>query len=258
VTPTAKAGALLAELGIVRPEDIDLEAMAFHCGATIVYEPLRGCEARLIGRGDRAIITVNSRSSLGRQRFSGAHEVGHWLYDRGEIALACTSAAMTSNWTRSGRETRANRFGADLLLPPAMFKVAADGMPPTLDSVSLLADRFRTSLTATAIRLVELGGQPAMVALYGTEGRKWFVPGPEVRDLLWPVRAVSTGSAAEELMRGGGDYRAARDVTADIWIDDTDADAYLLHEESYRIADELVLTLLWWEDESQVTDAIER
>lgn len=36
------AAVLLRELGITEPEDIKIEAIAQYCGATIVYEPLRG------------------------------------------------------------------------------------------------------------------------------------------------------------------------------------------------------------------------
>ena len=56
--------ALLDELGINAPSEIAIEAIAQYCGATIVYEPLDGCEARILGSGDRAIITVNARGGL--------------------------------------------------------------------------------------------------------------------------------------------------------------------------------------------------
>ena len=57
---------LLEELGITEPEEIELEVIAQHVGATVVVEPLTGTEARLVGSGDKAIITVNANSSLPR------------------------------------------------------------------------------------------------------------------------------------------------------------------------------------------------
>ena len=61
---------LLAHLGIESPGDIDIEAIAQFCQATVEYAPLDGCEARILGYGDRAIITVNSNgTNRGRQRF---------------------------------------------------------------------------------------------------------------------------------------------------------------------------------------------
>ena len=53
---------ILSLLGITEPEDLDIEAIAYACGATIVRQPLTGCEANIIGYGDKAIITVNNQS----------------------------------------------------------------------------------------------------------------------------------------------------------------------------------------------------
>lgn len=39
---------LLRDLGIREPKDLDIEAIAEYCGATVVYRPLEGCEARII------------------------------------------------------------------------------------------------------------------------------------------------------------------------------------------------------------------
>jgi hypothetical protein len=50
---------LLSDLGITEPCDIRIEAIAQHCGATVVYERLKGSAARILGFGDRAFITVD-------------------------------------------------------------------------------------------------------------------------------------------------------------------------------------------------------
>jgi hypothetical protein len=65
------------------------QAIAYACGATILPQPLTGCQANIIGFGDRAIITVNSKSIRTRQRFSSGHEPGHWMKDRGQNAFGC-------------------------------------------------------------------------------------------------------------------------------------------------------------------------
>ncbi len=76
---------VLKELGVTEPSEIDVDAIAWSLGVRVKYRPLDGCEARITGNGDKAIITVNSRSSRRRKRFSVAHELGHWKYDRGRI-----------------------------------------------------------------------------------------------------------------------------------------------------------------------------
>ena len=79
---------LLKSLGIDDPKEIDLEAIAFHVGALINYDDLKGCEASLDGYKDRAIITIRKNSIKTRQRFSIANELGHWQYHRGQ-AFEC-------------------------------------------------------------------------------------------------------------------------------------------------------------------------
>ena len=79
----APAEQLLQTLGVTDPRDIDLEAIAFDQGAVVKYRPLDGCEARIIGYGDRAMITVDNRRRPSRVRFSTAHEIGHWHRHRG-------------------------------------------------------------------------------------------------------------------------------------------------------------------------------
>ena len=51
---------VLDELGITEPSEIRIEAIAHHCGVTIVYEPLDGYEARILESNETAIVTVNT------------------------------------------------------------------------------------------------------------------------------------------------------------------------------------------------------
>src|SRR5688572_10635068 len=136
--PFKAPAVLLEELGITEPNGIDIEAISQYCGATIVYEPLDGSEARILGAGDRAIITVNANSQRARQRFSAAHELGHWMRDRGKVAFACTETMLLREWGADNPERRANRYAADLLLPRKIFEVHARAMPATFASARTL------------------------------------------------------------------------------------------------------------------------
>lgn len=161
-----RAEKLLEHLGISRPEEIDVEAIAAFCGAIVRYEVLKSSEARIVGFGDKAIITVNGSSSRGHQRFSVGHELGHWLLDRGRVAFECDTKVMAAEWTGNSRERLANRYAADLLLPTWMFCPRVRSKPITFATVEELASVFEMSLTATAIRLVEHGPLPAMVVCW--------------------------------------------------------------------------------------------
>jgi IrrE N-terminal-like domain len=244
---------LLNELGITEPQDIRIEGIAQYCGATILYESLTGCEARILGLGDQAFITIRKESSLERQRFSAGHELGHWMRDRGKLAFHCAGTDFTREWQTENSEKRANRYATDLLLPDFMFTPRAKNRPITFASVEALANDFRTSLTATAIRLVELGSFPAMIICSSLQGRCWFMRGEDVPSFLYPVEKPDRDSLAYDLLAGG---RRSGPITvyADTWINHRDAHRYKLVEDSRKVSGEVVITLLWWENEQQLLD----
>lgn len=250
--PFKAPAVVLDELGITEPSEINVEAIAEHCGATIIYETLTGCAARILGRDGRAFITVDAGSSRPRQRFSAGHELGHWMRDRGNVAFSCTDRDLEGYWIDDHPERRANRYSADLLLPRKLFQSAVKSMVPTFECVSQLAALFTTSLTATAIRLVELGRAPSMVVANDTSGRKWFSASETVPKVLWPRSTPGTSTIAAKLLAGGV-ASGPRQVDADEWIDHRDAGRYTLKEDSIVIYRGHVLTLLWWQDESQIT-----
>lgn len=245
---------ILAELGIREPDDLDIEAIAEYCGATIRYRPLSGCEARIIGYRDRAIITINVNSWRGRQRFSGGHELGHWICDRGQVAFKCDYESYVRGWWAANPETRANRFASDLLLPLSMFQPCARGLPVTFASVRKLADEFKMSLTSIAIRLVEHGGLPSLLVCNGPQKKEWFVASPEVKGRLWPVARPKQGSLAASLLNNVNEQKGSTDVRCDHWINHPRAEHYWIREDSLRLNEGTVLSLLWWEDEKQLLD----
>jgi hypothetical protein len=248
---------ILKELWIETPEDIDIEAIATYCSATIVYEALSGCEARLLGKANKAIITVNSRSPRERQRFSAGHELGHWMRDRGRMAFSCDDSAFNSEWDaeKENPERNANCYSADLLLPKSMFANHAQKRPITFETVRDLSASFQTSLTATAIRLVELGSYPAMIVCNEKNGRRrWFVRSSDIPRSLWPRNKPASYTIASEILRGVAQPQGPVEVSSAGWFDCPGSDRYAIQEDSLQITTELVLSLLWWKDERQLIE----
>lgn len=251
-TPPEK---ILSTLGITEPDDIDIEAIAWECGATVLYEPLTGCEANIIGSGDKAIITVNSRAIAGRKRFSSGHELGHWMKDRGQHAFGCSKNQLYSSWSGNSPETRANRFASDLLLPVSMFAPLAKERPITLDTVAYLAAVFRMSRTATAMRLVNHGSFPWMLIHYEGGQRKWFITsGKGVHQSLFPPDRPRPRSLAATLLAQVLEDNKSGDVRADQWFDRYGAEKYYLKESCFKTGNDSATVLLWWEDEQQLMD----
>lgn len=253
INPGTTAEQLLDTLGITDPKDLDIEAIAFYCGATVLYERLTGCEANIVGAGDRAIITVNSDSLPGRQRFSAGHELGHWMRDRGQSAFGCTLNQITVEWSSSNPETRANTFASDLLLPKRLFVPLAENKPINLETLFALAKTFRTSLTATAIKLVELGSYPAMAVYYENGTRKWFKRPRSVPQSLWPPSRLDPGSLTSRLL-ARDQSQAEDDIRSDRWFEHRDADKHYIRESCFRTGPESAVAVIWWEEETQIIE----
>ena len=247
-------GMIFQELGITEPTEIHIEAIAEYCGATILYESITGSEARILGFGDRAIITVNKDSKLPRQRFSAAHELGHWMCDRGKIAFSCETQVFRTEWNNDNPERRANRYAADILMPAPMFTLQAENKKISFETVHTLSKVFQVSRTATAIRLVELGSFPAMIVCNDTFKRRWFVRGPLVPEELWPLEKPGRDTGAFSLLQDPGKNQESFDTRADNWIEHQNSSRYWVREDSVRITPDLILTLLWWKNERQILD----
>jgi hypothetical protein len=154
-------------------------------------------------------------------------------------------------------ETLANAFAADLLMPRYLFGPRARAGAVTVDAAEKLAGKFRCSLRAASIRLVQLAGRPAIVACYDRGGRRWFQRSPEVPEAFWPVRDLQRASEAFDLLKGGarpGSRSRPSFAPADLWIDRRDAGDYGITEQSVVVEDGVVLSILWWKDERQVID----
>ena len=247
---------ILRNLGITDPADIDLEAIAWHLGAKIRYRPLDGCEARIVGNVDRAIITVNSRSIPRRQRFSIAHELGHWMYHRGQKLPCETDGVGAGAVGPLSPERVADRFAGGLIMPAFLLdKVAKGYAKANFQTVRSIAETFNASVTATAIRLVEGDHMPAVLISHGTKGRKWFTRARSVPERWFPADDLSPDSFAFDILFGGkSDDPIPRKVGADAWFDRWGADRFEVHEQSIKTAADEILSLILISDERMLAD----
>lgn len=248
---------LLQELGVSEPSEIHLEAIAWHVGVRVKYEPLENCEARILGYGNRAIATIDPRKgNRQRVRFSLAHELGHWRHHRGK-SFVCRSDDI-GNAARSplDPERVADAYAADLLMPEYLFKPHARKSKTTsFELVESLSDAFQTSLTATALRLVDFGPEPAMLISHTRSGRKWFKAGKDIPSRWFPRDELDADSYAFDVLFGNlGSSRRAL-IDADAWFDRSGADQYQLFEQSMRVGDGEILTLLLFKDEKMLAGA---
>jgi Zn-dependent peptidase ImmA (M78 family) len=98
-------------------------------------------------------IEYNARDSLVRQRFTIAHELGHFALNHGPRPRDSAEAFSLSNY--DPLESEANKFAAELLMPAAVV----NGMIRMHDITDFeqLAAMFNTSGVAMKFRLKNLG-----------------------------------------------------------------------------------------------------
>jgi hypothetical protein len=237
---------MLKALGIERPEDIDLEAIAWERGAVVKYRPLDRCEATIVGGERRAIITVNSRAIPRRRRFSLAHEIGHWHHHRGRI-LFC-GAADIGNPAHGplDPESQADQFASDLLLPDFMFRPRIGKIKRlALAAVREVAEKFDVSLTATLLKIVESDHFPIIVVCHNRQRRRWFRSAPMVPRWWFPKDDLDSESIAFEMLFGGAaEISYARKIGAESWFEFRGVERYEVHEQAFLLPNEEVLSVV--------------
>jgi Zn-dependent peptidase ImmA (M78 family) len=246
MTALTPAERILLGLGITSPKEIDLEAIAWSRGAIVNYRPLDKCEATIIGSQTRAVITVSNRSIPERQRFSLAHELGHWHHHRDRMLFCGQKEVGRFGNDANNPEQQADRFASDLILPnyllaPRLTKVKR----MTLALVRELREEFQASLTATLLKLVKSNRFPIIVVCHGRQGRRWFQRADMVPGWWFPSDDLDAESFAFELLfRGIDDNSFPRKIGAGAWFTFRNADRYEVQEQSFRLPNEEVLTLL--------------
>lgn len=246
---------LLKDLGVTAPKDIDIEAIGYHTGALIRYRPLNGCEGRIIGANERAVITVNSNAIPTRQRFTAAHELGHWHYHRGRSLICLPDDISNPANGMPYSERIADGYAADLLMPQFLFGPMAYQIGKvSFSAVESLRREFKTSITATAIRLVRYGPEIAMLVCHGPSGRKWFCRSHDIPERWFPRDDLDTTSCAMDVLYGKIKQSSHMLVAADAWFDRWDAQKHELYEEAYRITDKEILTFLVLKDDEMLEE----
>lgn len=248
MNPGRAAEDLIAALGISSPKEIDVEAIAFDSGVEVRYARLTGCEASLVGVGERAIATINRANVRGRERFSIAHEVGHWHLHRGR-SFVCRADDPSVNLSSDRMlEREADTFAAHLLMPAVIFVPAIRSFrQPDLLQLGDVAEEFETSLMATAIRLAAVDTLPVVVACYGREGRKWSLRAPHVPSRWFLKNQLDEESFAYDLLHEGRECRRMSKQPAEVWFDDCDGDDYTVLEHCVPSRSGQVLVLIYLE-----------
>jgi transcriptional regulator with XRE-family HTH domain len=136
---------------------VDVRAIAIDLGVAVGTRPFPDALSALIVRhGQNAAIGVNATQAPVRQRFSIAHELGHFVLHHTDQHFIEYGAAPSVEGESPGyswqAEQQANQFAAELLMPADSVRADA----PQL-SLTRLVRRYDVSEAAMGFRLANLG-----------------------------------------------------------------------------------------------------
>lgn len=151
-----RAQAILEMLGVTGPP-VDVTRLASQLGFEIHQEDFPDTtSAVLVVDGDIRAIGVNRSHARVKQRFSIAHELGHYMQGHGDFADSRKTFEDGSyNYAdpQNRQESEANEFAAELLMPESFLKT--DLSEIGLDAPRL-AQRYQVSEQAMWIQLINL------------------------------------------------------------------------------------------------------
>ena len=246
MTRSTPAERLLLSLGIERPGDIDLEAIAADQGVFVRYREMDGCEARIVGDDRRAIVTINSGSRSTRQRFSLAHELGHWQHHRGRCLFCDASQIGNPGSSELDPERQADDFASDLVLPTFMLLPMLSKLGKvTVERAASIANAFDVSLTATLLKIVGSGRFPMMVVCHCKTKRLWFRRTHKVQRWWFPRETLDEESFAYGMLFNDAPTETVpRRIPAEAWFSFRGCDRHEVMEQSMHLPGERLLTIL--------------
>jgi len=135
---------------------LDIESLIRLCGVGLRKYPMDNERSGYLRLDEgRWVIGVNSLHHPKRQRFTMAHELGHYFLHRNQSNnIEDTVLFRDSSFGGGGIEYEANEFAADLLMPEEEFSrlvVERKGV------VADISEAFQVSSLAVTVRAKQLG-----------------------------------------------------------------------------------------------------
>ncbi len=138
-------------------------------------DTVRGASGMLIKNGDNfGIMYATHIENKGFQNFSIAHELGHYYLD-GHIENILTDGMHSSDvgsLSTNIYEQEANYFASALLMPSSLIQKDIDRNDLSWKLVNDIMDNCKTSLEATARRIISLSKEPCALLIH-KDGKPW-------------------------------------------------------------------------------------
>lgn len=176
---------------------VDPIAIAVKHGIVVQAKPATdvGVSGMLIKHGDMFGIAYATHVKIeGFQRFSVAHELGHYLLPGHYENILPNDGVHESKagfFSGNKYEREADHFAAGLLMPQSLFTKEIDKRSSGYETINKISDICKTSLTATAIRYTQFTSEPIAVILSADQKLDWCFMSDELKEigrLDWPKK----------------------------------------------------------------------
>jgi len=214
--PEHYAQELLSSLNLARIKN--LNEILYALKLTVVEKDLTSIDGALIRKAGNGIIAVNrSVRETGRKNFTICHEIGHYILPN-HGSVSCKSDEIDS-WKSniSSYEIEANRFASELLLPTKVIYPLVSQKKATISLAKEIANSFQASLTATALKCVEISEEKCAVVWSVTGQIEWCKRNENFRDFI-PRRQLDSDSIAYQLFQDSIIREKEGLVFAKTWI----------------------------------------
>jgi Zn-dependent peptidase ImmA (M78 family)/predicted secreted protein len=152
------ADELLNELGIDQEQPVDVFGIIDDLDLELVFNPLDTLLGAVVPIGSGGIILTTQRGAS-VQRYTAAHEIGHWILDIDQLAFDAEDDIF---WPSVDRERLAQLFAGQLLMPPPLIyamsrRYGISGSSVTAPAVYQAARDMGVSYEAAVRQMANLG-----------------------------------------------------------------------------------------------------
>lgn len=165
---------LIYEYNLNTKEAIDIEDLIKKMNIRLVIADLpQGVLGACKVEGLKRMIVVSSNVYNEEQkRFTLAHELGHILIHRGTHYFSKEDFNII--YTNKQKEDEADRFAVELLLPKSFIITMINENDVSFELIKQIAQIYKMSLTATAIRVAELINENIIIIYHKNNFIKWW------------------------------------------------------------------------------------
>lgn len=216
----------------------------------------KGEEGCSFKNGNKYGILVNSDiQNTERKKFTIAHEIGHiQLHHLKDIKkISCYSEDIENYKTNKSKETEANKFASELILPSAEIIKLIKKNNIDFNLIKKASDFYGSSFTAAAVKIANLSDLPCILVMSKDKKVEWSIASEDLKfKYNVPHGNLPEMSSAMELFNNKNDIEIEDEIEAIEWLDDGDNNVeeldYIKESSIYYPNYNRVLTLLVFPD----------